>query len=164
LKPFYWNKLNPKGISVWQDLPPDSLVDLSDLETICIIDDAPKTPSQLFNPKKQNVTTVLDITRANNIGMCSRRPAKCGVNTVLAIMLSRIKKSNSQIRLSLLEINDEQLSIDDLKAIGKHLPTPEEVGSHLPTVYHITTSLRLSESGCSETLANWRKRINIFTR
>jgi hypothetical protein len=60
------------------------------------------------------------------------------LSAVSAIMLSRIKKDNSQIRMSLLEINDEQLSIDDLKAIGKHLPTPEEVGPfHLhSTIYN----------------------------
>jgi diaphanous 1 len=114
------------------------LVDLSDLEAIFVIDNTPKTPSQLFSPKKQNVTTLLDITRANNIGMCLRRPANHDLSAISAIMLSRIKKPNSQIRMSLLEINDEQLSIDDLKAIGKHLPTPEEVGHfHSPyTLYN----------------------------
>jgi len=129
LKPFYWNKLNPNGgITVWQDLPSDAVVDLSDLESIFIIDNTPKTPSQLFSPKKQNVTTLLDITRANNIGVCLLHLSNHNLSAFSAIMLSRIKKNNSQIRMSLLEINDEHLSIDDLKAIGKHLPTPEEVG------------------------------------
>lgn len=31
------------------------------------------------------------------------------------------------IRRALLEIDDNKLSIDDLKAIGKQLPTPEEI-------------------------------------
>ena len=32
-----------------------------------------------------------------------------------------------EIRLALMEIDDEKLTIDDLKAISKQLPTPEEV-------------------------------------
>ena len=45
----------------------------------------------------------------------------------LAIMLSRIKMDYSQIRRCLLEVDDTKLSIDDLRAISKQLPTPEEV-------------------------------------
>lgn len=75
------------------------------------MDNAPPTPSKISNPKKQSVTTLLDITRANNI----------------AIMLSRIKLTLPKICEAILEINDDALSIDDLKAISKQLPTPEEV-------------------------------------
>ncbi len=41
-------------------------------------------------------------------------------------MLKRIKLDFPGIRKALLELNDD-LSIDDLRAIGKHLPTPDEV-------------------------------------
>jgi hypothetical protein len=34
---------------------------------------------------------------------------------------------NFEIRRCMLEVDDEKLSIDDLKAIGKQLPTSEEV-------------------------------------
>ncbi|CCM00171.1 uncharacterized protein FIBRA_02199 [Fibroporia radiculosa] len=61
--------------------------------------------------RKQSVTTLLDITRANNI----------------AIMLSRIKLSLPEIRTALLVIDDSKLSVDDLRAIGRQLPTAEEV-------------------------------------
>ena len=44
-------------------------------------------------------------------------------------MLARIKMSLPQIRDALLEVDDDKLSIDDLKAIGKQLPTTEEVNS-----------------------------------
>jgi diaphanous 1 len=44
-----------------------------------------------------------------------------------AIMLARIKLSNAEIRQSLLEIDDNKLSTDDLKAISKQLPTQEEL-------------------------------------
>lgn len=44
-----------------------------------------------------------------------------------AIMLSRIKLSLPDIRRAILELDDNLLSVDDLKAIGKQLPTSEEV-------------------------------------
>ncbi len=44
--------------------------DLDDLESTFAIETTPSTSSQvsLMSPKKQNVTTLLDITRANNVG------------------------------------------------------------------------------------------------
>ena len=42
-------------------------------------------------------------------------------------MLSRIKMDYPQIRKCIVEIDDERLSIDDLKALSKQLPTSEEV-------------------------------------
>ncbi|KAI6135168.1 hypothetical protein EV401DRAFT_885812 [Pisolithus croceorrhizus] len=70
------------------------------------------TPSQVTSPpRKQNVTSLLDITRANNV----------------AIMLSRFRKGYSVIRDALLDLDSSQLSIDDLKMISKHLPTIEEI-------------------------------------
>lgn len=42
-------------------------------------------------------------------------------------MLSMIKMNSSQIRTALLSVDDSMLSVDDLKAISKQLPTLEEV-------------------------------------
>jgi hypothetical protein len=42
-------------------------------------------------------------------------------------MLSRIKLTPVDIRKALLEIDDEALSVDDLKAMGRQMPTAEEV-------------------------------------
>lgn len=85
---------------------------------------SPVTTSVL---KKQATSTLLDITRAQNIGeYVFLQLAWCLING-LGIMLSRIKYSLPDIRQALLEINDEKLSIDDLKIIGKNLPSPEEV-------------------------------------
>jgi diaphanous 1 len=42
-------------------------------------------------------------------------------------MLSRIKLDLPDIRKALLDIDDNKLSVDDLKAIGRQLPTSEEV-------------------------------------
>ena len=42
-------------------------------------------------------------------------------------MLSRIKVSYPDIRVALLEILDEKLSIENLKAIKQYVPTSDEV-------------------------------------
>jgi diaphanous 1 len=47
----------------------------------------------------------------------------------LAIMLSRFKMTPLEISQALLSF-DDKLSIDDLKAISKQLPSPEEVRYH----------------------------------
>ncbi|KAK0476291.1 hypothetical protein IW261DRAFT_1641921 [Armillaria novae-zelandiae] len=95
------NKINNSTVSntVWHEVPTGIELDLNDLETTFTIDNSTPTPSQLQ-----------DITRANHI----------------AIMLKRIKLNFLGIRQALLELNDD-LSIDDLRAIGKHLLTPDEV-------------------------------------
>lgn len=42
-------------------------------------------------------------------------------------MLSRIKMGFPDIRKALLDLDDEKLSFDDLKAISRQLPTSDEV-------------------------------------
>lgn len=102
---------------------------MEDLEATFTIDNAPSTPSQILSPsRKQNVTTLLDITRANNIGMSSFYFYKTLSYIAIAIMLSRIKMNFPEIRKALLDLNDDKLSFDDLKAISKQLPTAEEAG------------------------------------
>lgn len=48
-----------------------------------------------------------------------------------AIMLSRIKLGFPEIRKALLDVDDRKLSVDDLKAISRQLPTSEEVMTSL---------------------------------
>ena len=43
-------------------------------------------------------------------------------------MLSRIKLDLEEIRRALLDIDDSKLTPDELRAISRQLPTPEEVG------------------------------------
>ncbi|KZT71430.1 FH2-domain-containing protein [Daedalea quercina L-15889] len=115
LKPFFWNKLSAPalGSTVWTQIQTDAPFDLTDLEATFAIDNSSASPSQLSvsSPRKQSVTTLLDITRANNI----------------AIMLSGIKRELPEIRLALLTLDDSKLSIDDLRAISRQLPTAEEI-------------------------------------
>lgn len=72
LKPFFWNKLNAPALpsTIWGEIPQEATFDLGDLESTFAIENAPSSSSQLSvtSPKKQNVTTMLDITRANNVG------------------------------------------------------------------------------------------------
>ena len=42
-------------------------------------------------------------------------------------MLSRIRLSPMEIKRSLLSLDDSKLSVDELKVIARHLPTPDEV-------------------------------------
>lgn len=42
-------------------------------------------------------------------------------------MLARIKLDLSTIRQAILEIDDNKLSHDELKSLGKQVPTSEEV-------------------------------------
>jgi len=44
-----------------------------------------------------------------------------------AIILSRIKLTPVEIRKALLRIDDEALSVDDLKAMARQMPTSEEL-------------------------------------
>lgn len=80
-----------------------------------------------------------------------------------AIMLSRIKMDNIEIRRCMFEVDDEKLSIDDLKAISKHLPTSEEV-SFFHSLFRHPTYFRLSELSHLETSVNWRKQISISAK
>lgn len=88
-------------------------MDLSDLEATFSLENTTPASSQLSvtSPKKQDVTTLLDMTRAQNV----------------AIMLARIKLDLPTIRQAVLEIDDTKLSVDELKSLSKQLPTQEEV-------------------------------------
>ncbi|KZV82357.1 FH2-domain-containing protein [Exidia glandulosa HHB12029] len=118
LKPFFWNKLAAPalGATVWSEVGSVGFtLDLRDLDETFSIDNTPQSPSTSTTAQKQKqrqaVTTLLDITRANHV----------------AIMLSRIKLSFPDLRRALLEIDDVRLSMDDLRAIGKHLPSNDEI-------------------------------------
>jgi diaphanous 1 len=79
-KPFFWNKLSNAqlGSTVWSELdsPERFVLDMKELEYTFTVDNstqsgASQTASAISLNKKQAVTTLLDITRANNVGECS---------------------------------------------------------------------------------------------
>jgi hypothetical protein len=74
-----------------------------------------------------------------------------------AIMLSRIKMGFPDIRKALLNLDDQALSIEDLKAISKQLPTPDEVSYLVPFLTNnvvMTPGTRLAVLRISTTLEN----------
>ncbi|KAG8791741.1 hypothetical protein FRC16_000311 [Serendipita sp. 398] len=114
LKPFFWNKitLNAARSTVWNDPTISSVtLDLKELEDTFTVDTSKSKVVSKESIKYQAVTTLLDISRANNV----------------AIMLARIKLSNEGIKQALLEIDDSKLTSDDLKSICRQLPTAEEI-------------------------------------
>jgi len=116
MKPFFWNKLAAPavGSTVWNEVGAGGLqLDLTDLDETFCLDNAPQSATASPSKPKQKaaVTTLLDITRANHV----------------AIMLSRIKLPFAEIRRAVLEFDDNRLTMDDLRAIGKHMPTSEEI-------------------------------------
>lgn len=107
-------------------------LDLKDLETTFTIGQSAistSTQSVTSSLKKQSAATLLDITRAQNIGMkvvaiaTRSRSHFCD----LGIMLARIKLPFADIRRALLQVDDQRLTVDELKSISKHIPTPDEV-------------------------------------
>jgi len=136
-QPFFWNKLSnvQLGSTVWSELrSPEGLVlDMKELEDTFTVDNSTQSgASQITSAfslnKKQAVTTLLDITRANNVGECSLQVCvQLKANYITAIMLTRMKLHHSDIKKALLEVDDNRLSTDDLKAISKQLPTQDEV-------------------------------------
>ncbi|KAL5507835.1 hypothetical protein ACEPAH_5453 [Sanghuangporus vaninii] len=118
LKPFFWTKVTNQstGPTVWDDVStsvPSIDLDMKELVDTFALDAAPTkvSLSPLNSPRKNSVLTLLDTNRANNI----------------LIMLSRMKPSLSEIKSALLAIDDSVLSVEDLKAIARHLPTSEEI-------------------------------------
>ncbi|KAG8843928.1 hypothetical protein FRB91_002996, partial [Serendipita sp. 411] len=112
--PFFWNKITPNAArsTVWNDPTISSVtLDLKELEDTFTVDTSKSKVVSKESIKYQAVTTLLDISRANNV----------------AIMLARIKLSNEGIKQALLEIDDSKLTSDDLKSICRQLPTAEEI-------------------------------------
>ncbi|KAG0210592.1 hypothetical protein BGX33_004803 [Mortierella sp. NVP41] len=118
MKQLFWNKL-PTGTitnTVWKDICDPS----SDLETVeldfteidelfCKNQTVSATATSTVEKKKP--ASLFNVSRANNI----------------AIMLSRIKMTYPEIRVALLEILDDKLSIENLKAIKQYVPTGDEI-------------------------------------
>ncbi|KAG0310050.1 hypothetical protein BGZ97_012834, partial [Linnemannia gamsii] len=118
MKQLFWNKL-PTGVitnTVWKDIcdPSSDLgtveLDFAEIdELFCKNQTVSATVSSTTEKKKP--VSLFNVNRANNI----------------AIMLSRIKMTYPEIRAALMEILDEKLSIENLKAIKQYVPTGDEI-------------------------------------
>lgn len=81
-------------------------------------------------------------------------------------MLSRIKLDYPAIRKALLELDDIKLSFDDLKAISRQIPTPEEVNYLVYIFFPVlfTMHCRSKESRVLRMLVNSQRQTNISIR
>ncbi|KAF0356988.1 FH2-domain-containing protein [Gigaspora margarita] len=116
LKPLFWDKIPPnkRFQTVWEEIPEGEVpLDTKELEFLFPKNSSTnnlKSPTSP-PPRKSLFTTLLDINRANNI----------------AIMLARIKFSYSEIKNSILELNDETLTVENLKNLKSYAPTTDEI-------------------------------------
>ncbi|PWN41049.1 hypothetical protein IE81DRAFT_315743 [Ceraceosorus guamensis] len=117
----FWNKLpnNALARTVWHDLPATSKIDLQidELDNLFALDKAAAptiAQAQIAvgrsSAKKAAPATVIDPSRAHSVG----------------ILLARIKLTFPQIRQAILELDEERLSLDNLRALKNCLPTTEE--------------------------------------
>ena len=101
---------------MWSDLPKTS-VDVSGeidrLDELFAIGTKPvaAVPETKPTGRKPNPTTLLDLTRAQNV----------------SIVLTRIKVPFPELRVALLQCDESKLTVDHLKSIKSCLPTPEEL-------------------------------------
>ncbi|KAF9131822.1 hypothetical protein BGW39_001281 [Mortierella sp. 14UC] len=118
MKQLFWNKL-PTGTitnTVWKDIcdPSSDLgtveLDFAEIDELFCKNQVVSATANVTKEKKKPVS-LFNVSRANNI----------------AIMLSRIKMTYPEIRAALMEILDDKLSIENLKAIKQYVPTGDEI-------------------------------------
>lgn len=86
------------------------------------------TPVKAVQPNKSQVTSLLPLQRAQNIGeRCLKRLQPNAHMTVAAIMLARLRMENTAIRDAVLRVDDRKLTIDRLKPLKTFVPTMQEV-------------------------------------
>ncbi len=114
----FWNKIPAHSLSrtVWNDLPTTSVdvtQEIERLDELFSIGTKPvaPVPDAKQNGRKASPTTLLDLTRAQNV----------------SIVLTRIKVPFPELRTAILQCDENKLSVDNLKSIKACLPTTEEL-------------------------------------
>lgn len=117
-KALFWNKLPAHSLArtVWSDLPATSVNitgEIDRLDELFAVGTKPIAPAPEVkqNGRKANPTTLLDLTRAQNV----------------SIVLTRIKVPFPELRTAILQCDEDKLTIDHLKSIKNCLPTTEEL-------------------------------------
>jgi diaphanous 1 len=114
LKQLFWSKISKHEVNntVWKDIQEDDVpINIDELEELFSKTVAIPSEHDTKISIKSTVTTLLDFNRANNI----------------AIMLARIKMPYSEIKDAILELDDEKLSVENLRSIRQYIPTSEEI-------------------------------------
>ena len=117
-KALFWNKLPAHSLArtVWNDLPAQSVDvtrEIERLDELFAVGTKPiaAAPETKPNGAKAKLTTLLDLTRAQNV----------------SIVLTRIKVPFPELRTAILQCDESKLSIDHLKSIKSCLPTADEL-------------------------------------
>ncbi|SNX82525.1 related to Diaphanous protein homolog 1 [Melanopsichium pennsylvanicum] len=118
-KALFWNKIPAHSLArtVWDNLPTASVDVTNEIERLDELfavgsKSVAAPPDQKANATKTKLTTLLDLTRAQNV----------------SIVLTRIKIPFADLRTAILQCDESKLSIDHLKSIKNCLPTTEELG------------------------------------
>ncbi|SPO39803.1 related to Diaphanous protein homolog 1 [Pseudozyma flocculosa] len=115
----FWNKIPNHALArtVWSELPTtpinvaEEVDQLDDLFAVGAKAPPAAATKASASTNKKAPATLIDLTRAQNV----------------AILLSRIKLPFPEIRAALLQMDENQLSVDNLKALKSCLPTTEEM-------------------------------------
>ena len=127
MKQIFWNKIPDYKVqsSIWKDIKinaiDEDLVSYDEIEKLFAKNEVSSTSTVVTEEAKKipAMTNLIELTRANNIGK--------GISNSVAIMLARIKFSYAQIRDFLLEMDDEKLSVENLKSLKQYVPSDDEV-------------------------------------
>ncbi|SPO21738.1 related to Diaphanous protein homolog 1 [Ustilago trichophora] len=117
-KALFWNKIPAHSLArtVWNDLPAQSVDvkgEIERLDELFAVGSKPvaAVPDNKQNGPKAKLTTLLDLTRAQNV----------------SIVLTRIKVPFPELRTALLQCDETKLTVDNLRSIKSCLPTTEEL-------------------------------------
>ncbi|CAI2175942.1 18087_t:CDS:10 [Funneliformis geosporum] len=114
LKQLFWSKISNLEVNntVWKDIQDEDIpLNTNELDELFSKTVAVTSENGIKVSVKATVTTLLDFNRANNI----------------AIMLARIKMPYSEIKNAILELDDEKLSVENLRSIKQYVPNSEEI-------------------------------------
>lgn len=131
MKNFYWQKIpSSKVPKYWGDVDDESVtLDTAELEKLFPAQ-APKvekdstSETSTHKLKKPEIVNLIDPRRGNNIGILF---LILHLTHVLAIVLSQIKMSFSDIKKAILDCDDKKLGLDTLEALHKYIPEPHEL-------------------------------------
>jgi diaphanous 1 len=79
-------------------------------------------------------------------------------------MLSRIKLDLEEIKRALLDVDDGKLTPDDLRAISRQLPTPEEVGGVIFSAINVQNTLQVTRIRDFEDVGKLAKSDQYFSQ
>jgi diaphanous 1 len=114
MKQFFWNKVMNISNTVWSEVSNEGIslkFDTKEVESLFKKDESGSASAVKEKPSSAKQGHILDLNRANNIG----------------IMLARIKMGYEELRDAYLTLNDKVLSTDQLKQLKNFVPTDQDI-------------------------------------